>query len=64
MCTVDYHKLPQSMHEKSNRCKDHDKNYELYCSLHSCPFCIQCIANKHHKCQDLKPLDDILKDFK
>ncbi|VDI62507.1 Hypothetical predicted protein [Mytilus galloprovincialis] len=64
MCTVDYHKLPQFMLETSNRCQDHDKKYELYCAFHSCPCCIHCIANKHQKCQDLKPLDDILKDFK
>ncbi|XP_052083239.1 uncharacterized protein LOC127720607 [Mytilus californianus] len=64
MRTVDYRNLPQFMQETSNRCKDHDKKYELYCSFHSCPCCIQCIASKHQKCQDLKPLDDILKDFK
>ncbi|XP_063414674.1 uncharacterized protein LOC134696682 [Mytilus trossulus] len=64
MRTVDYHKLPRFMLETSNRCQDHDKRYELYCAFHSCPCCIHCIANKHQKCQDLKPLDDILKDFK
>ncbi|CAC5358143.1 unnamed protein product [Mytilus coruscus] len=64
MSTVDYHKLPKSIRETSNRCKDHDKKYELYCSSHACPCCVQCIADTHQKCQDMKPLADILKDVK
>lgn len=64
MSTVDYHKLPKSIRETSNRCKDHDKKYELYCSTHACPCCVQCITDTHQKCQDMKPLADILKEVK
>ncbi|XP_063416328.1 nuclear factor 7, ovary-like [Mytilus trossulus] len=64
LSTVDYRKLPKSIHQTSNRCNDHDKKYELYCSVHSCPCCIQCIADKHKKCQEMKPLADFLKDVK
>ncbi|VDI45422.1 Hypothetical predicted protein [Mytilus galloprovincialis] len=64
MSTVNYHTLPKSIRETSNRCKDHDKKYELYCSSHATPCCIQCIADTHQKCQDMKPLADILREVK
>ncbi|CAC5356945.1 unnamed protein product [Mytilus coruscus] len=64
MSTNDYRNLPKSMHETSNRCKDHDKKYDIYCAIHSCPCCVQCVTEDHQKCQDLKPLADILKDVK
>ncbi|XP_071161564.1 uncharacterized protein [Mytilus edulis] len=64
MSTKDYHNLPKFMLEISSQCRDHKKKFELYCSFHACPCCIQCITDKHKKCQDLKPLSDILKQVK
>ncbi|XP_063425572.1 uncharacterized protein LOC134709337 [Mytilus trossulus] len=64
MSTKDYHNLPKYMLEISSQCQDHKKKFELYCSFHSCPCCVQCITDKHKKCQDLKPLSDILKQVK
>ncbi|XP_076100579.1 uncharacterized protein LOC143069696 [Mytilus galloprovincialis] len=64
MSTKDYHKLPKFMLEISSQCRDHNKKFELYCSFHACPCCVQCITDKHKKCQDLKPLSDILKQVK
>ncbi|XP_063438837.1 uncharacterized protein LOC134719812 [Mytilus trossulus] len=61
MSSEDYHKLPSCMQEISSQCKDHEKKFELYCSFHACPCCVQCITDEHQKCQDLKPLSDILK---
>ncbi|CAG2225730.1 unnamed protein product [Mytilus edulis] len=52
------------MQDVSSQCKDHKKKYELYCSVHACPCCVHCIIDKHAKCQDLKPLSDILKQVK
>ncbi|XP_052097533.1 uncharacterized protein LOC127732530 isoform X7 [Mytilus californianus] len=60
----DYHKLPTFMQEKTNQCRDHKKKYELYCSFHACPCCVQCVTDKHKKCQDLKPLSEIVKQVK
>ncbi|VDI29551.1 Hypothetical predicted protein, partial [Mytilus galloprovincialis] len=64
MSTKDYHNLPKFMLEISSQCRDHKKKFELYCSFHACPCCVQCITDKHKKCQDLKPLSDILKQVK
>ncbi|CAG2214492.1 unnamed protein product [Mytilus edulis] len=64
MSSEDYQKLPTFMQEISSQCKDHKKKFELYCSFHACPCCAQCITDKHPKCQDLKPLPDILKQVK
>ncbi|XP_071160687.1 uncharacterized protein [Mytilus edulis] len=62
MSTKEYYKLPTFMLEISNQCRDHKKMFEL--SFHACPCCVTCITDKHKKCQDLKPLSDILKQVK
>ncbi|CAG2232754.1 unnamed protein product [Mytilus edulis] len=64
MSTKDYHNLPKFMQEISSQCRDHKKKYELYCSFHACPCCVTCITDKHKKCQEMKPLSDILKQVK
>ena len=62
--TKDYKKLPKCMQEIRGQCRDHRNKFELYCSFHACPGCVQCVADKHKKCQDMKPLSDILKEIK
>ncbi|VDI71199.1 Hypothetical predicted protein [Mytilus galloprovincialis] len=64
MSVRDYQKLPSLMQKISSQCKDHKKKFELYCSFHACPCCVQCITDKHQKCQNMKPLSDILKQVK
>ncbi|CAG2196812.1 unnamed protein product [Mytilus edulis] len=64
MSIKDYHKLPTFMQEISSQCKDHKKKFELYCSFHACPCCVQCVTDKHQKCQEMKPLTDILTQIK
>ncbi|XP_052106593.1 uncharacterized protein LOC127739063 [Mytilus californianus] len=64
MSAVDYQKLPTFMQEISSQCRDHNKKFELYCSFHACPCCVQCVTDKHQKCQDMKPLSDILQQVK
>ncbi|CAC5370709.1 unnamed protein product [Mytilus coruscus] len=63
MSTEDYNNLPTFMQEISVECQDHKKEFVLYCSCHACPCCVQCVT-KHQKCQDLKPLSEILKNVK
>ncbi|VDI64626.1 Hypothetical predicted protein [Mytilus galloprovincialis] len=63
MTTEDFNKLPTYMKEITSQCKDHDEKFELYCSFHACACCIQCVTS-HKKCQDLKPLSDILSSTK
>ena len=50
---VNYHKLPSSIISIKNRCTKHDKQYELYCSIHGDPCCVICIKNDHRYCQEL-----------
>lgn len=64
MSTVDFCKLPKFMHALSNRCEAHNIAYEVYCPVHSCPCCSICAFMDHQTCQDMKPLDAILKDIK
>lgn len=64
MSTVDFCKLPKFMHALSNRCEAHNIAYEVYCPVHSCPCCSKCAFMDHQTCQDMKPLDAILKDIK
>ena len=56
----DYQNLPAFIFETSNRCEDHDKRYELYCRIHECACCVQCIRDIHKDCRDLSPLSDVL----
>lgn len=56
----DYQNLPTFVFETSNRCQDHDKRYELYCRIHDCTCCVQCIKDIHKDCPDLCPLADVL----
>ncbi|CAC5397508.1 unnamed protein product [Mytilus coruscus] len=64
MSSEDYHMLPAFMQEISSQCKDHKKKFELYCSFLASPCYAQCITDEHRKCQDMKPLSDILKQVK
>ncbi|CAG2225728.1 unnamed protein product [Mytilus edulis] len=64
MAAIDYKKIPTFMQEMSSQYRDHKKKFELYCSFHTCPCCVQCIIDKHQKCQDMTPLSDILKQVK
>ncbi|CAC5391109.1 unnamed protein product [Mytilus coruscus] len=60
----DYQKLPTFKKEISSQCRDHKKKFELYCSFHACPCCVQCLTDKHKICQDMKPLSDIVQQVK
>ncbi|XP_076099802.1 uncharacterized protein LOC143069182 [Mytilus galloprovincialis] len=64
MSADDYQKLPTFMQELSSQCQDHKKKFELYCSCHACPCCVQCVTDKHKMCQEMKPLSDILQQVK
>ncbi|CAC5377459.1 unnamed protein product [Mytilus coruscus] len=60
----EYSTLPSFMQELRSQCGDHKKKYEFYCSFHACPCCVHCVTDKHQKCQEMKPLSDILKQVK
>ncbi|VDI00717.1 Hypothetical predicted protein [Mytilus galloprovincialis] len=60
----DYQNIPAFIKEISIQCKDHNKMFELYCSFHDSPCCVQCLTDKHQKCKEMKPLSDILQQVK
>ncbi|XP_063426840.1 uncharacterized protein LOC134710415 [Mytilus trossulus] len=64
MSAEDYKKLPTFMQAISNQCRDHKERFELYCTYHACPCCVQCITDKHKMCKEMKPLSDILQQVK
>ncbi|XP_063426124.1 uncharacterized protein LOC134709932 [Mytilus trossulus] len=64
MSAEDYQKLPTFVQEISSQCREHKKKFELYCAFHACPCCVQCITDKHKKCQEMKPLSDIIQQVK
>lgn len=64
MSIKDYKKIPKFMQEINSQCRDHKKKLELYCSFHACPCCVQCVTDKHQKCQEMNPLSEFLKQIK
>ncbi|XP_063426515.1 uncharacterized protein LOC134710205 [Mytilus trossulus] len=60
----DYQNIPTFIKEISIQCKDHKKMFELYCSFHDSPCCVQCLTDKHQRCQEMKPLSDIIQQVK
>ncbi|VDI48093.1 Hypothetical predicted protein [Mytilus galloprovincialis] len=64
MSAEDYQKLPTFIQEISSKCRDHKKKFELYCSYHVCPCCVQCVTDKHKKCQEMKTLSGVLQQVK
>lgn len=63
MSMEEYNNLPTFIKGLSNQCKDHNMRFELYCPFHACPCCVKCVS-EHKKCQDMKPLSDILSQIK
>ncbi|XP_063426839.1 uncharacterized protein LOC134710414 [Mytilus trossulus] len=64
MSADNYKKLPTFMQDISSQCRDHKEKFELYCTYHACPCCVQCITDKHKMCKEMKPLLDILQQVK
>jgi len=36
----------------------------MYCRIHECACCVQCISDMHKECRDLIPLADVLRVLK
>ncbi|XP_063426842.1 uncharacterized protein LOC134710417 [Mytilus trossulus] len=64
MSADNYKKLPTFMQQISSQCRDHNTMIEFYCSFHACPCCVECVTDKHKKCQDMKHLSDTLQQVK
>ncbi|CAG2255682.1 unnamed protein product [Mytilus edulis] len=64
MTSDDYQKLHTFLQAMNFQCREHKKKYELYCSFHASPCCVQCITDTHQICHELKPLSHILKQVK
>ncbi|VDI61562.1 Hypothetical predicted protein [Mytilus galloprovincialis] len=62
--TISSQDYPTFIQEISSQCRDHNKNFERYCSVHACPCCDQCITDEHQKCGDMQLLSDAIKQVK
>ncbi|CAC5413521.1 unnamed protein product [Mytilus coruscus] len=60
----EYKKLPSTILEITQTCKDHNEKFQIYCNKHDCPCCKKCIVETHNKCKELIDIDDVVKDVK
>ncbi|XP_052087357.1 uncharacterized protein LOC127724434 isoform X2 [Mytilus californianus] len=60
----DYKKLPSTILDTTQTCKDHNEKFQIYCNKHDCPCCKNCIVETHNKCKELIDIDDVVKDVK
>ncbi|CAC5361592.1 unnamed protein product [Mytilus coruscus] len=60
----EYNKLPSTILEITQTCKDHNEKFQIYCNKHDCPCCKKCIVETHNECKELIDIDDLVKDVK
>ncbi|CAC5386085.1 unnamed protein product [Mytilus coruscus] len=60
----EYHKLPSDVVKISQFCDKHNEKYIIYCKMHACPCCSNCIVQSHNKCDEIVKLDDVIRNAK
>ncbi|CAC5423739.1 unnamed protein product [Mytilus coruscus] len=60
----DYQKLPASVTDIKQGCRDHNRKFDFYCLFHNEPCCVSCVSEKHGNCQKLKSLQEVVEDVK
>ncbi|XP_052065980.1 uncharacterized protein LOC127705676 [Mytilus californianus] len=60
----EYHKLPSDVVKISQFCDKHDEKFSIYCKMHECPCCRNCIVESHNKCQQFSKLEDVINNVK
>ena len=59
-----YQKLPKSISEIVQNCKDHEMKNTIYCPNHDTICCPVCISTNHKKCDDLMAIPELIKSAK
>ncbi|XP_052085926.1 uncharacterized protein LOC127723380 [Mytilus californianus] len=60
----DFQLLPDSISNIRQECEVHKEKFEFYCQIHCLPLCKLCITGQHKECNELKPLQEIVKNVK
>lgn len=60
----DFMQLPLFVREITSTCFKHREKLVNYCNKHDQPLCKKCLATEHKKCQDVKVLEDLVRNIK
>lgn len=60
----DYRNIPAFLMSVKTKCDVHDSEFEFYCTVHDDLCCVQCMQMTHKVCNDIKPLNEIVKNIK
>lgn len=60
----DYRNIPAFLMSVKTKCDVHDSEFEFYCTFHDEPCCVQCMQMTHKVCNDIQPLNEIVKNSK
>lgn len=52
--------IPKILEQVQQTCLEHDRKFELYCSIHREPCCIRCSTQNHKGCQNICPIEDVI----
>ncbi|XP_071121455.1 tripartite motif-containing protein 2-like [Mytilus edulis] len=61
---TDYHKLPSDVVKISQFCDKHNEKLSIYCKMHECPCCRNCIVESHNKCHEILKIEDVINNVK
>ncbi|XP_063399383.1 uncharacterized protein LOC134684016 [Mytilus trossulus] len=61
---TEYHKLPSDVVKISQFCDKHNEKLSIYCKMHECPCCRNCIVESHNKCQQILKIEDVINNVK
>lgn len=59
-----YKKLPPTILEITQTCKDHNEKIQIYCYKHDSLCCKKCVVENHNVCKELFDINDVVKDVK
>ena len=65
LCPVeDMELIPEIALSCDDVCSEHNRKFDIYCSFHQVPGCIKCGTSYHKSCDDILPLDEVIKSAK
>ncbi|CAG2249037.1 unnamed protein product [Mytilus edulis] len=57
----DYKKLPAEICKIEQKCKKHDRKFQMFCPRHDQLCCLICIYENHKECTGMYPIDEAIK---
>ncbi|CAG2208709.1 unnamed protein product [Mytilus edulis] len=59
-----YLKLPSDVVNISQFCDKHNEKLSIYCKMHECLCCRNCIVESHNKCHEILKIEDVINNVK